>query len=153
MPEWETVHLTSRCQPAPAEGQIFLPNSVSPPSGRRILVDGKGRAKLMKGGVRSDGGTSACVSGATLAAFGGENTEVRYRGVGFVGTLTRDRWLAVQFAISLLTLIAAGFTAYGTYVKSNGADAGSFANNTAFVVLLITAALSALKFVKEYHEL
>jgi hypothetical protein len=50
-------------------------------------------------------------------------------------------------------LIAAGFTAYATYVKSSGADAGSFANNTAFIVLVIAAVLSVLKFGKEYHEL
>jgi hypothetical protein len=106
----------------------------------------------MRPGIRGDTGTSACVNGSTLAAFGNEGAHVRYRGIGFFGTLRRDPWLSVQFAISLLTLAGAGITIYITYVKASAPDAGSFANNTAVGALVIAAVLSVLKFLKDYHD-
>jgi hypothetical protein len=153
MADWKAVNLTSRCTGAPTDGLMLLPIGSTVPRGRRLLLDGNGKSKLIKSGIRSDNGQAACVSGATLATFGGEGTQVRYRGVSFAGTLRRDRWLAAQFAISVLTLAAALLTGYLTYLKNSAEQAGSVPHQTAFIALVIAFALSVLKFLKEYREL
>jgi hypothetical protein len=153
MADWATVKLTSRCTGAPTDGLILLPIGSTVPKGRRLLLDGDGRNKLIKTSIRSDNGQAACVSGATLATFGGEGAQVRYRGVSFAGTLWRDRWLAAQFAISVLTLAAALLTGYLTYLKNSAEKAGSVPHETAFIALVLASALSLLKFLKEYREL
>ena len=53
----------------------------------------------------------------------------------------------------MLTLAGAAITIYITYIKASAPDAGSFANTTAVIALVIAALLSLLKFFKEYHDL
>ena len=138
---------------SPADGQILLPLGSTAPKARRTLVEGEGTSKLMRSGIRSDAGNAACVSGSALSAFGGEGAEIRYRGVSFVAVLMRDRWLGAQFLIAVLTLVGAGLTAYLTFNKSSGEEAGTFANQTAVFALVIATVLAFLKFVKEYRDL
>jgi hypothetical protein len=153
MAEGTKVGLTSRCSAAPADGLMLLPIGSAPAKGRRVLVEGAGKSLLVQASIRSDSGTAACVSGATLAMFGGEGAQVQYRDVSFFGTLWRDRWLAAQFAASLLTLAGALLTGYLTYIESSAEDADSVAHQTAFIALVIAFALSVLTFLKEYREL
>lgn len=147
------VGITSRCAPSPPDGQILLPVGTTPPSGRRVLVEGNDNSKLMKVGIRADSGEAACLGGGALASFGGEGAEIDYCGVGFLGILRRDRWLALQFVASLLTVVGALITAWLTYGKNSAEDAGSFANNTAVVALAIAAFIAVVKFIKDYRDL
>lgn len=147
------VRVTSRCAPSPSDGQILLPEEAKLPKGRRVLVSGNQKSKLMKVGVRSDSGQAACLGGGALSRFGGEGAEVEYRSVTFLGVLWRDKWLGLQFVASVLTTVGALITAWLTYGKNSADDAGSFANNTAIVALVIAAIIAIAKFVKEYRDL
>ncbi len=122
------------------------------PAGKRLLVSGNDRRKLMRGGVRADNGEAACVSGATLAFFGGEEAAVSYRGVGLWQLVWRDAGLRLAMLISTLTLVGTVISAYNTYL-STSMDAASFTGNTAFVALAIAFALAVLKLAQEYREL
>lgn len=149
----EPVALTSLCASAPASDEILLPRGKSVPSDKRLLVSGNDRLKLMRGGVRADNGEAACVSGATLAFFGGDEASVSYRGVGFWQIVWRDAGLRLAMLISALTLVGTVISAYNTYLKSTSKDAGSFTGNTAVVALVIAFALAVLKLVQDYRKL
>ncbi|HEX7168535.1 MAG TPA: hypothetical protein VF230_16255 [Acidimicrobiales bacterium] len=146
------VKITSKCAPPPADGQILFPSGSPTPAGRRVLIEGNHTSKLMKAGMRSDGGNAACLLGGALAGFGGEGAEIDYRTVGFLGVVSRDRWLALQFLVSLLTTLGALITAWQSYITDSAAD-GSFANDTAVAALVIAAVIAIVKFIKEYREL
>jgi hypothetical protein len=148
-----TVRLTAYGAQVPADDTILLPRQTTRPDGHRLLVEGNSKSKLMKAGSRSDDGTAACVSGATLIVLGGEGGEVSYKGVGFVGVLTRDRSMLVEFLILILTAVGTLITAWLTYIKNEADSAGDFANNTAMVALVIAVVLALLKFLKDYRDL
>lgn len=153
MASWEEIRVVSACSPPPTDSAIFFPTNVAFPRGRRLLVEGGATSRMMKPGVRTDAGDAACVSGATLAAFGGHNAKVRYRALSLAGVLRRDRWLVSQFVVSVLTLFATVITAYLTFIKNNAANAGDVANQAAFWLLSSATVVAILKFLKEYREL
>lgn len=150
MAERRKVAVVSLCSPPPAEGQILLPKGSTVPK-RRLLVTKGETEMLMKPGVRADSGNAACVSGAALGALGGGDAEVEYREVSFAGVLRRDRWLALQFAIALLSLVATLLGAYGTRIKS-GAGPG-FESDTALIAFFLATCLAFLKFANEYRQM
>ena len=153
-----SVTLTSRCQPAPADGEILLPKNAAVPTGRRTLVfrtsdDGTTIEKLMKAGKRGDSGESACVTGSALDAFGGEGAKVEYRGIGLVSVVIRDTGLTLQFLIAVATFLLATITAYATFIKDSAENAHSFAHRAAVLVFVLAFFISAAKFAKEIHDL
>ncbi len=139
--------------PSAADDEILLPTATALPSGKRLLVKGNGKTRLMKGRRRSDPGEGACVSASTLRSFGDAGAHVSYRGVGFWQLVWRDSGMLLQLLISLVTLAGALITGYNTYLKSSGTDVATFTSKTAFIALALAFALSALKFIKEYRDL
>lgn len=149
MPEWMTVQLTSMCQPEAST--ILLPKGST--AGGRVLLKKGTTERMLHAGVRNDTGTGACVDASLLAAFGEGDVTVEYRTVGLPEAIVRDRWLAIQGLISLLTVVSTGIAGYLTFLKNDAEKVGSFAHETAFIALVVASLLSFLKTWKEFNEL
>lgn len=149
---WSEVEVVSACSPAAESGTILLPKE-SAKTSRRVLVKGSVKSLVLLAGLRGDSGTGACVSASTLKALGGNKAKVRYRNASFFTVLRRDKWMALQLAIAVLSLAGALLAAYGTWIKNSGEASGGFANSTAVIVFAIATVLAFLKFLSEYHKL
>lgn len=147
------IRIVTGCNPTPDDKTLLLPQGTTLSGKRHVLITTPtGKKKLLKCSTRGDGGLGACVSPGTLQSLGGE-ADVTYSGVGMWGRIPHDPMLRLQALISVLTLVAAGLSAYGTWIKSTtGSSATSWDRQTATIVLIIAAVLAAAKFYKEVKE-
>jgi hypothetical protein len=118
-----------------------------------VLVELGSLAMLLRVGRRQDEGLAACVTGNVLEGVGGDGVEVAYRAIGFWGRVTRDKGLALQLAVAILTWLGAGFSVYGTWLKSTASTATSWEQKTAVIVFAIAAVLATLKFFQDLRDL
>lgn len=151
------VRVGAVCAQMPDDKTILLPKMADTSalsSVKHVLVSApQDKKKLLKWSQRSDGGLGACVSPSVLRALGGE-VEVTYEGAGLGKRLQLDAALRLQALISLLTVIGAGLSAYGTWFKNTtGSTANAWDRQTATLVLIVAAALALAKFYKEVKEL
>ncbi len=152
----ETVRVITGCNPLPDDKTFLLPRAADTAAlggKRHVLVTGaNGKNKVLKWSTRADDGQGACVSTGVLRSLGGEG-DVTYRGVGFWKRVPRDPMLRLQALISVLTVVAALLSAYGTWIKSTtGSSATAWDRQTATIVLIVAAALAIAKLVKEAQE-
>jgi hypothetical protein len=152
-----TTRIITGCDPPPDDKTLLLPRDADtdPLKGKKhLLLTAPGdKTKLLKWSRRADDGQGSCVSPSTLASLGGDATEVTYTGVGLAGRIRHDGMLRLQVAISILTVVAALLSAYGTYIKSTTAQsATTWDRHTATLVLAVAAALAVAKLLKEIRE-
>lgn len=154
----EQINVVSGCRDTPDDKTFMFPKGAKPEgvSGKRhVLVRAGDRKKLLKISERSDGGEGACVSASTRSSFGADDVvSVTYDGIGFWGRLRHDSGLRLQALIAILTLVAAGLSAYGTWFKNTtSTSATTWDRQTATLVLATAAVLALLKFWKELKDL
>lgn len=147
MPEWKTVQVTGACSGTP-DNRVLLPQGTEPQS--RLLIEStSGKRWLITGGLRTDRGEGACVSGATLQRLGGERASVKYRAATTLDTLRYRPWTLVQAIVSILTFVGVLITAWAGFLKSNDPTGEGFVYQTAAVALFIAVVGAVSKLWKE----
>lgn len=152
----QTVRVVAVCDPMPDDKTFLLPEQTTsdalPDKVHVLVVGANGNRKILRWSRRADGGQGACVSPSVLQSLGGEG-DMTYRGLGFLERVARDGMLRLQALISLLTLVAAALSAYGTWIKNTtGSSATAWDRETATIVLIIACVLASAKFYKESKE-
>lgn len=147
MAEWREVGITSQC--TPIDGKILLPSGTD--GGGLVLVDAAGKKVLLSSGERGDAGTAACVPGALLKAFGGSQATIKYRAAGILDVLWRRRWLWVELAIIVVTLLGAILGAVVSFTGDRASD-NETAAQLAFTTFVIALGLAVLNFGKSVHD-
>jgi hypothetical protein len=137
--DWEQLNLNSGCDPAAEQGTIRFPKGAENPGSKRVLLTAGNRELLLKVDYRADGGGGACLSGADFQALGSP-TRGRYRPIGIIGCIGRDRGLQIAAAIAVLTFVLAVAAAITTLAGST-----SWVVAAVFVGTLILAALNLWK--------
>jgi hypothetical protein len=149
MAEFKTVLLATTCS-NPVEGSLLLPQGTT--SGGMIVVKLTNHDTLVKAGSRSDPGTGACATGELFNNLGGAGATVRYRDAGVLDVLILKPDVALQGAISLLTLAGTVLSAYISFTKALDDPVAQVSYRAAGTVMIIAFLLATLKFYREIKD-
>jgi hypothetical protein len=127
------------------QGMILLPRGTAPVA--RVVVTGaSGRVRLLSAGVRADPGTAAVLPGDLLVTLG---PTIRWRPATWGDVVHYKAGIKLQLLGTLLTLVAAVFSALTSFVGTRSPTTPAFTADTGPVVLVIAFLLAAWKVVSD----
>jgi hypothetical protein len=146
------VEITARCSPPAEKGKFLLPREAQNIKKKRVLVSGANGRTVLKPGRRADAGVGACVSADLVTTLGGEDAQVSYRPLGFLGALWRDGTLRLGLAVAVLTFFSTAGSFVVSFVKNSTDDSDLIVILAPFVALFAFASAAA-KLWKDYNDL